>query len=99
MRLLRVLLVILSLFLSTLLFWLLWVRVQLDEVSVAHPDNILMMHLFMDLELSAFVLLVLLELLDGNDFARRLQRAHEHLRESALPTLDLLCELVRLLKV
>lgn len=56
------------------------------------------MQLFMDLELATLIFLVLFELFDGDNFTCGLQSAHEHFGEGALATLDLLRELVLLLK-
>ena len=46
--------------------------VELDEVSVAHPNDVLMVHFFMNLQLTTLKLLVLLELFDCHDLTSRL---------------------------
>ena len=71
--------------------------VQLDEVRVTHPYNVLMVKLFMNLKLAAFILFVLLDFLDSYDLACRFKGAHEDLGESALATLDFFGEFVGLL--
>lgn len=56
-----------------------------------------MVHFFVDLELTTLVVLVLLNLLNGHNFARTRHGAHKNLGESACSTLNLLREFVLLL--
>ena len=56
-----------------------------------------MVHLFMDLQLTALVCFVLCDLLDGNYLSSALQRAHENFSEGADSALDFFRVLVLLL--
>ena len=69
----------------------------IDEVCMSHSNDILMVHLFMDLQFSALVSLILSQLFDSNDLASTLERAHEDFCKGAHSTLDLSGELVVLL--
>ena len=69
----------------------------IDEVCMSHSNDVLMVHLFMDLQFSALVSLILSQLFDSNDLACTLKRAHEDFCKGAHSTLDLSGKLVVLL--
>ena len=69
-----------------------------DKICMSHSDHILMVHLLVDLQLSTFIGLILLKLLDSHNFARTFQCAHENFCKSTDTALDLPGELVFLLK-
>ena len=93
-------LVLLLIFLVSFLFFFgLLLFLQVDEVGMAHPNNVLVMKLFVDLQFATLVGLVLPDFLHGDDLSRALHRAHKDFCESTDSALDLPSELVRLREV
>ena len=80
---------------SSLAFLLL----DVDEVSMSQPYDVLMVHLFVDLKLTTFICFVLSNFFNSNVFARTFKSAHPNSGESANSTLDLFCEFISLLDI
>lgn len=69
----------------------------INKVGVAQSDDVLVVHVTMDLQLSALILFVLLDFLNRDVFTGALESAHPHGCESANSALDFFRELVSLL--
>ena len=95
----RVLLFRRLLFAGLLLTILVFNFFLVNEVRVAQPHDVLVVHLLVDLELAALVRLVLSDFFNCHNFACALQRAHEHFSEGTNATFDFLSELVLLLQL
>ena len=77
------------------LLWLILLRF-IDEVGMSHSDHVLVVHLLVDLKLSALVSLILLDLFNRHNFTSALKSAHEYFSKGADAALDLSCELILL---
>ena len=82
-------LLILLVFFRTLRLFVRALFLLIDEVCMPHPDYVLMVHLFMDLQLTILVVFVLTDLLHGDHLACRLQGAHVDFGEGANSAFDL----------
>ena len=63
---------------------------------MSHSHHVLVVHLLVDLKLSALVCLILLDLFNRNYFTSALQSAHENFSKGADAAFDLSCELILL---
>ena len=63
---------------------------------MSHTNHVLVVHLLVDLKLSALVGLILLDLFNRHNLASALQSAHENFSKGADAALDLSCELILL---
>ena len=63
---------------------------------MSHSDYVLVVHLLVDLKLSALVCLILLYLFNRHNLAIALQSAHENFSKGADAALNLSCELILL---